>query len=169
MSRSEAEAIRAVPGAFAPIDTRPRGNRVRTRESGAALVVGLILMLVLTVLGVSGMNMNTLELTMASNSQSQQDAFQAAETGIDLALAGRDFTTTNATTVPSTSLGDQIETQATIEFQQTTPVPDISFSMGVGTGSVQAYHFDITAVGDGPRNARATHTQSFYIVGPGGP
>jgi type IV pilus assembly protein PilX len=143
-------------------------RKTAARESGAALVVGLILMLVLTVLGVSGMNMNTLELTMASNSQSQQDAFQAAETGIDLALAGHNFTTTAATNVPPTALADQIDTEATIEFKQTTPVPDISFSMGVGTGSVQAFHFDITAVGTGPRNARATHTQSFYIVGPGG-
>ncbi|HEU4619680.1 MAG TPA: pilus assembly PilX N-terminal domain-containing protein [Gammaproteobacteria bacterium] len=141
----------------------------RESEAGAALVVGLILMLVLTVLGVSGMNMNTLELTMASNTQSQQDAFQAAETGIDLALATRDFTTTAATSIAPTDVGGDTTAEATVQFMQTTPVPDLSFSMGVGTGSVQAFHFDITAVGEGPRNARATHTQSFYIVGPGGP
>jgi type IV pilus assembly protein PilX len=142
----------------------------RARQSGAALIVGLILMLVVTVLGVSGMNMATLELTMASNAQSQQDAFQAAETGIDVALAESNFSTLAATSVPVTSLGDgSYRTQATVEFKQTTPVPDLSFSMGVGTGSVQAFHFDITAVGEGPRNAKSTHTQGFYVIGPVGP
>lgn len=140
------------------------------RESGAALIVGLILMLVLTVLGVSGMNMATLELTMASNSQAQQDAFQAAETGIDLALSSNNFTTIASTSVPVTPLGDgSYETQATIQFAQTTPVPDAAFSMGVANGGIQAFHFDVTAIGRGPRKSQATHTQSFYIVGPGGP
>jgi hypothetical protein len=41
--------------------------------------------------------------------------------------------------------------------------------MGVSTGSVQAFHFDIVSVGKGPRNASSTHTQSFYQAGPGGP
>ena len=61
---------------------------MRPAQRGAALVVGLVLMLVLTVLGISGLNTATLELVMASNTQSQQLAFQAAETGIDsLAIA----------------------------------------------------------------------------------
>ena len=46
---------------------------------------------------------------------------------------------------------------------------DDSGSMGVSTGSVQAFHFDIVSVGKGPRNASSTHTQSFYQAGPGGP
>jgi hypothetical protein len=49
----------------------------------------------------------------------------------------------------------------------TTPVPDIAFSIGAPSGSAQAYHFDILAVGTGPRNSTSTHNQSFYIVGPG--
>jgi hypothetical protein len=39
--------------------------------------------------------------------------------------------------------------------------------MGAPSGSAQAYHFDVVAVGTGPRNAVGTHNQSFYIVGPG--
>jgi hypothetical protein len=46
----------------------------------------------------------------------------------------------------------------------------MGFSAGVGTGgTVQAFHFDIVSIGTGPRNARSTHNQSFYVVGPGGP
>ena len=143
---------------------------LRQRQQGATLVVGLILLLVLTVLGVSGMNTSTLELTMASNAQFHQDAFQAAETGIDISIAQRAFTTVAPSIVPLTPLGDgSYDTQAVNTFQVNTPVPDLAFSMGVNTGSVQAFHFDIVAVGRGPRNAFSTHNQSFYVVGPGGP
>ena len=51
----------------------------RRRQAGATLIVGLVLLLVLTVVGVSGMNMATMEITMAGNTQFRQDAFQAAE------------------------------------------------------------------------------------------
>ena len=56
------------------------------RQEGAALVVGLVLLLVLTILAVSGVFTSTLELRMVRNSQSQERAFQAAEFGIEDAL-----------------------------------------------------------------------------------
>jgi hypothetical protein len=55
-----------------------------------------------------------------------------------------------------------------VTFQQNTPVPDRGFSLGVNTGMVQAFHFDVVATGTAPENASSTHNQSFYIVGPGG-
>ena len=59
-------------------------------------------------------------------------------------------------------------TEAVSTFMENTPVPNDAFSMGVSTGSVQAFHFDVVAIGRGPGNAVSTHNQSFYIVGPGG-
>ena len=59
----------------------PRG------EAGAALVVGLILLLVLTLLAISGMTTASLELLMAGNAQYQERSFQAADAGIEQALA----------------------------------------------------------------------------------
>lgn len=150
--------------------TRPRQTFGSTakRQRGAALVVGLVLMLVLTVLGISGMNTATLELTMAGNTESHQDAFQAAETGIDIPIGQRTYTTLNPTTLAYTPLGDgTYGTQSITSCVETTPVPDIAFSMGTTTGTVQAFHFDIVSVGTGPRGATSTHNQSFYVVGPG--
>ena len=145
----------------------------RSTQQGAALVVGLILLMVLTVLAVPPMNPATLALTMASNAQFHQDAFQAAETGIDIAMTNGAVGTAIGGTgivLPPTTLGDgSSTTQAVTTFQIATPVPDRAFSIGVGTaGSVSAYHFDVVAQGTGPRNATSTHTQSYYIVGPGG-
>ena len=39
---------------------------------------------------------------------------------------------------------------------------------GYSIGSAfQTYHFQVEATGNGPDNAVADHTQSFYVVGPG--
>ena len=138
------------------------------RQQGAALVVGLILLLVLTLLAVSSMNTSTLELTMASNVQYHQNAFQAAETGIDIAIDNRQFTTVAPFVLPVTALNPSDTTQSVTTFQTNTPVPDRAFSAGEDTGAIAAFHFDIIAVGTSARNATSTHNQSFYVVGPGG-
>ena len=41
----------------------------------------------------------------------------------------------------------------------------------IGEGGIgfNAYHFDIVSTGTSNRNSTATTTQSFYIIGPGGP
>jgi type IV pilus assembly protein PilX len=135
----------------------------RTAQRGAALVVGLVMLLVLTVLGVSGMNTATLELVMANNTQAQQTAFQAAETAIDLSIGNGTY----LTSVPTNFVSVDLRSRSVMNCVMTTPVPDIAFSMGAPSGSAQAYHFDVVAVGTGPRNAVATHNQSFYVVGPG--
>lgn len=140
----------------------------RSRQTGAALFVGLVLLLVMTVLGVSGMNTATLELAMAGNAQAQQQAFQAAETGIDIAISQGAFTTF-APMPPLTITVGEAEADVRTEYRLATGVADGAFSLGVGTGSVQAFHFDVVSTGSGPRGAMSTHTQSFYVVGPGGP
>lgn len=152
------------------IRTRPRlptsASLPAIRQRGAALVVGLILMLALTVLGISGMNSATLELTMAGNTESADDAFQAAETGIDIAIESRNWTTAGPTVIPKTPLGNgTYTTQAVTSNTACTIVPDRAFSAGV-TGGVMAWHFDVRSTGTGPRGASSTHNQSFYVAGP---
>ena len=122
--------------------------------------MGLVLLLVLTVLGVSGMNTATMEVTMAGNLQFQQDAFQLAEDAIDIAIAQRNYTTDANLTVDW--IGDPNRDRRSITtYIGNTSVPDAAFSAEI----YDAFHFDVTSVGRGPRNATATHTQSFYVVG----
>jgi type IV pilus assembly protein PilX len=139
-----------------------RGRNLR-RQKGAALIVSLVLMVVLTALGISAMNMSTLELTMAGNTQSAQLAFQAAETGIDRAMAGN-VTTVAPTTYTDIALGDgSYAYTSQIGCAATTPVPEGIYSEG---GGARAIHFDVTSTGQGPGNAVSVHTHSVYIVGP---
>jgi len=143
-------------------------------QEGAALVVGLILLVVITVLAISGMNTATTELAMARNDQNFENAFQAAETGLEQALSqGRFDTLANTNLAQTINANDQVTT--VIEFESSSLVPDRAFSLGPGSG-IAAYHFTVTATADSKRagtagaatdrDASAVHSQAFYVVGP---
>jgi len=52
------------------------------KQSGAALVVSLLILLVMTLIGVSSMQTSTMEEKMASNTREHQQAFEAAEAAL---------------------------------------------------------------------------------------
>lgn len=131
----------------------------RHTQTGATLIVGLVLLLVLTVVGISGMNTATMEITMASNMQFQQDAFQAAEDAIDIAIGRRDYDTGDDP-VPLDALGTpDFDRWSETEFLCNTAAP-----RGFSVTDFDAFHFETRASGRGPRNAPATHVQGFYVV-----
>lgn len=143
-------------------------------QSGAALIVGLVLLVVVTVLAVSGMNTATTELAMARNNQNYENAFQAAETGLEQAISRGIFSTTGVVTM-SQDVNANDTVSSTINFEDATLVPDRAFSLGVGSG-ISAYHFIATSRAESKRagvsgaetdrDASAVHTQAFYVVGP---
>jgi type IV pilus assembly protein PilX len=161
------------------------------RQQGAALVVGLILLLVLTLLAISGMTTASLELQMAGNEQYQERAFQAADAGLEQAMARGVFNTnapigaydnlaavnpvpargngrpiTDCPEVAGAAAGQQCEYFMRFDIQNgQTAVPGGGYSIGTG---LEAYHFIIDSYGTAERGAMSEHRQSFYIVGPGG-
>ncbi len=147
---------------------------IYSNEQGAALVIGLVLLVVVTVLAVTGMNTATTELAMARNHQNYENAFQAAETGLEAAMSrGRYPTVGTINTTTNINANDTVA--VLIEYERPTLVPDRAFSLGVGNG-VSAYHYLATATADSKRqgtagaatdrDSSAVHTQAFYIVGP---
>lgn len=62
---------------------RPAGNRY---QRGTALIMSLVILLILTILGISAMGTATLEERMSGNTQEATKAFQAAESGLNDAL-----------------------------------------------------------------------------------
>lgn len=73
----------------------------RYRQSGAALVMALVILLVLTLLGISAMRTSSLEQLMAGNVQEMMRAFEAADSGTEKALV--DIATFNGMTSPMTA------------------------------------------------------------------
>ena len=149
------------------------------KQQGAVLVISLLLLVVITTLAISGMNTATTELAMARNDQNYEFAFQAAETGLDTAMAMGRFTPSPVpldlgVSYVSGSLNDAYQTKVTYEGD--TVVPDRAFSLGVGSG-IAAYHFLAEAESKSSRapgsntdrDSSALHTQAFYVVGPEDP
>src|SRR6185369_13476903 len=66
---------------------RRNSLRAGRRQRGAALVIGLLLLAVITLLAIGGMNSASLELVLAGNTQRQARAFQASEVGIQRTVA----------------------------------------------------------------------------------
>jgi len=145
-----------------------RSHPTAGRQQGAALVVGLILLLVLTILAVSGVLTSTMELRMVRNTQTQERAFQAAEVAVEDALANPVLSTsatfTQATTAVPSGYGDTYSYQ--LQFVGQTPLGTGMTGFSIGS-AFESYHFQVDATGNGPDNALSQHTQSFYVVGPG--
>lgn len=145
---------------------------LRKNQNGAALIVGLLLLVVITVLAISGMNTATTELAMARNDQNYENAFQAAETGLETVLAQGSYSTLGPAVSLPLIINSHDSVTAVITFEDSTLVPDQAFSLGSGSG-IAAYHFLATAdakseraAGGTDRDSTAIHTQAFYIVGP---
>lgn len=161
------------------------------RQRGAALVIGLLLLLVLTILAITGLSTATLELRMAGNQQYQKRAFQFAEAGVEQAIIAGIYATAipdNYTPAAGTNppepirgQGEQIlncpdddaadderQCEFFIRFDQetgVTQVPGGGYSLGTG---FEALHFVVDSYGVAERGSESELQQSFYIVGPGG-
>jgi Tfp pilus assembly protein PilX len=96
---------------------------VTHRQNGAALFMALIFLLILTILGVFGMNLSRLENLMAGNSQFQTTALNNAE--YVLARGEKDIEDiAKSGSVPFSawSVDDQYYTVGTTDITGTTPV-----------------------------------------------
>ena len=157
------------------MDTSYQSIANRRDQQGAALVMGLLLLVVITILAVSGMNTATTALAMARNDQNYENAFQAAESGLETALSQGSFNTIGNTTMTQV-ISPHESVTATIQFEDSTLVPDRAYSLGAGSG-VAAYHFLATSQAESrrapgtltDRDSTAVHTQAFYVVGPDSP
>ena len=141
-------------------------------QRGAALVVGLLLLLVLTLLAISGMNTSTLELVMAGNTQFYQNAFQASETGIERALVFGAFNPGGGTeqipasdppeAIPGTNDRDAFVATITPQLGGA-PQPAL---WGSSWDSFSTYHFEIESTGTSSRNAVAVNLQALAVISP---
>ncbi|MFO1469004.1 MAG: pilus assembly PilX N-terminal domain-containing protein [Steroidobacteraceae bacterium] len=146
---------------------RPTHNASLPHQRGAALVIGLILLLVLTVLAISGVNSASLEFFMAGNEQYRQNAFQAAETGIERAMVNGQFVVAGAATAIETINGNNSPTDAyTAVISKplgNQPQPAL---WGNSWNSFSSYHFDVTSTGTAVRSSRAVNVQGVASIAP---
>jgi len=140
-------------------------NNIRFHESGAALVVGLILLVVLSLMAISSMNTATLDLIMAGNEQYRTRAFTAAETGIERALRWNngvyDSSASSGTVSGTTGIGSDHYDFKIDPMNSGLEEPVSAFN---SNGKFSAIYFRITATGSSERNSKVTDAQELFVV-----
>jgi len=149
------------------------------RQRGAALFTALILLVIMTLLGMSSMTATTMEERMAANLQEGIRSYQAALTGLTMALhddkafetantketdgtANDSYPTQENDTVGGTGANayDASTTYNSVYRQATRP------PRGSGWDSSYAYyHFSVTARGNTASGSTATVHAGAYQVG----
>ena len=85
--------------------------RMADSQRGAVLFTALVMMVLMTLLAVTMMGNTAIDEKMAQNSQDQNRAFQAAETGIEMAIANSgSLNTSNAFQADGTNTFSQGDT-----------------------------------------------------------
>jgi type IV pilus assembly protein PilX len=137
--------------------------RIPARQRGAALVVGLILLAVLTLLAVSGMNTASTELIMAGNEQYRQQAFQASATGLERAL----ITLPTLSQTPAPQPGTKTAVPGTTtDFYLTSSqyMGDDLDLPGFSSGKFVGLHYQITSTGMSVRDAQVEQVQGAFVI-----
>ena len=138
-------------------------------DRGSALILALLVLVLLTLMGISATTTSTIEVQMAGNDKFHEMAFYSAESGWQEALNWLDrqhpgiteqvgwdenlgtFSTGDKYDAPDyISLADDNKTgyYLKIDFAGTTPVP------GYGT-DFKRFNYRVNSVGVGPGNARS--------------
>lgn len=138
------------------------------KQSGAALIVSLILLMVLTVLAVSTMRSASLGLLMAGNAQVRQNAFQLAQAGIDAVVSQGEPVGVGDCTVP---VADPPVAVPELRGSYTTSVcyRGESITPGSSFPRVPTYNYEVTSAGaTDERDARMRLVQGYALTGASG-
>lgn len=135
------------------------------RQVGAALVIALVLLLILTILAFTGLNTSITESTMANNEQFRHGASQAAEGGIEAAIANLANVPTVRGAPPLNSGWRNLSQSSAEQYSSTTRFLGVETNLPQSsTDKFIGLHYSIDTDGRGPRNARDQQTQGVLVV-----
>lgn len=141
-----------------------------SRQRGAALITGLVLLAVITLLAVVGMNISNSELASATSEQLRMRAFQAAETGLEHGLLNVRAAGTNSKD-PKTS--DPVGVTGSPEDEDKNPIDTYTNTVtyrgdgpapGFSGNDYAALHFSLVSEGKSARDTTVSHEQGAFTV-----
>ena len=138
-------------------------KHMKQRQSGAALVIALILLVALSLMAISSMNTASLDLIMAGNEQYRGRAFAAAEAGIERAMKAGTFNSGADSSQSSTSTGSGSDS-----YSYTITRPNSGAleppPLGNSEGTFGTVYFRITSTGTSERGTTAQSRQELYEI-----
>ena len=139
-------------------------------QKGAALVVALIMMVVLTVIGLASTLNSTFENKLSGNKRASTDCFYAADAGIQAVLGTiTNFNTSTYTLVPNTGTLPSDLWGLSINSIRTSPSLDLPSGVSFNTPpDVGIYHQNPEKVTGAPRgsgfSAVGNYEFEYYII-----
>lgn len=145
----------------------------RHRQTGAALFIGLVMLLVIAIIGVSGVRLVVSEKNMATNNTYQVLVFQAAETAIegtlnDITAFVAAINTPSDGTWPTRSFNvTHASNNFVVTSNSSTAVGTPTIPIGYSIGEFVDYPFTITADSEiASINAADRHVQTVSKIAP---
>ena len=137
------------------------------KQSGAALIISLILLMVLTVLAISTMRTASLGLLMAGNAQYRETAFNLAQSGIDAVIRRGDPGVLGDCTVP-TAGPVVVVPELGGRYATTTCYRGVSITPGY-SAVIPTLNYEVASTGmTDQRDARTRLVQGYAITGASG-
>ena len=143
-------------------------NPTSTKQRGAALLVAMVMIFMLSIMGISSMRGSSLERRMASNSVQSAAAFQSAESLTDKALNNtRNLEVAwkaqgSAYKIPDIDLKNTFVSEQAVTAEYVGNSIPLGYSVGVNTGgNFAALNFEVI----GGTVMRETRTASAVIQG----
>ena len=142
----------------------------RRSQSGATLVVALIMLVLLTLFALSAMNTSNISLKIANNMQTRVDAFNAAQQVLER-LVSKDFTINPAATVAATNKSVDVNNDGTIDYDVVLAAPVCIGTIPIKTGTTElniSNPDDAPCFGSGKAGSGAGIIKSGKSAGAGG-
>ena len=146
-----------------------------SRQRGAALIVGLVLLAVITLLAVVGMNISNSELASANSEQIRIRAFQAAESGIEFGMRKIERGEVKGTKdvpdpdEPEGANGSPEDEDGNAIDTYTLTVTPQGENTASGYGSqFLAFYFQVVSEGKSVRNTVVTNEAGAYVMNTSG-
>lgn len=146
---------------------RIRVNFSSRDQSGAALVIALIMMIVLTVIAVAASFTSIFEIKLSGNKRATTDAFYTADGGVQAVLPGNtNFYTSSYTLIPNSGSLPQTVRNESIDSKFSSPT--LSLPTGVSftdPPNVTIYHTTKTGAPKGlGLSASGNYDFAYFII-----
>ena len=134
-------------------------------QSGVALVVALLMIVILSLLGIASSSNSTFEIKLSGNKRGSTDAFYTADGGAKAVLP--DVTNFNTSSGYTTSLGTLPAELQTESIDQKRTSPTLVVPSGVSFASspqVTIYHTTVAKIPRGLGTSALAFKYNYYII-----
>lgn len=135
----------------------------RNRQQGTALFIALMILVIVTVIGLSLASSSKLDLTAVGAFQNKKQLQETAMAAVDVEMnqTPPELSVERAGSYADAALGVNVSLKS--KHESITEPPLGGFTLGAG---FSAFHYRVEATATGMSNAAVSIEQGYYVLGP---